>query len=158
MFKRKVQDDVYRFTKKLNNEGIEVNTLFNYKDKPVYSAYVTQTEQNNSTFCFHNYRKKSKTLHTVGKATSENARNYRIATFDFDSRDIWERLSQLGITLRVTNVNDYNSVFRIFQDGEEIASARMHTSRNGEKTVSIQSEEADIRLLFLVFFSLARIY
>ncbi len=159
MFRPKAPKGVYRFSKKHNNEGVEVNTLYNYKNKPVYRAYVTKIGRGENTYCFHNILNKKRTAHTVG-ITTDNAdvSNYRKATFDFDGIDIWERLARLGTTLRLTNVNEYDSVYRIFQDSEELGSARMHASSKGEKTISIESDATNTQLLFIIFFTIARIY
>jgi len=155
MFRKKVQKDIYRFTKSRNKQGVEVNTLYNYKNEPVYRAYVTEEGQSESIYCFHNLHEKSRTAHTVGRITDSER---HAKTFDFDGVDIWKRLSRRGITLRTTSVNEKRTVFRIFKHGVQSISVRMQTNKDDSKTMTIQSDEADEKLLFLITFILSQIF
>ena len=58
MLRNKAQKNIYRFKKEYNKRGVEVNTLYNYKNKPVYRAYVTEKGQSENTYCFHDIGKK----------------------------------------------------------------------------------------------------
>lgn len=158
MLRNKAQKNIYRFKKEYNDQGVEIDTLYNYKNKPVYRAYVTEKGQSENTYCFHDIGKKIRTSHTIGKTTkNDTVFNYRMASFDFDGVDVWKWFSQLGITLRLTNLNDNDSVYRIFQDGEELGSARMKT-KSESKTIRFKSEKNNDKLLFFIAFAISHIY
>ena len=158
MLRNKVKKNIYRFKKEYNDQGVEIDTLINYKNKPVYRAYITEEGESESIYCFHDIVKHSRTSHTIGKTTkNDTVFNYRIASFDFDGVDVWKWFGQLGITLRLTNLNDDDSVYRIFQDGEELGSARMKT-KSESKTIRFKSKINNDKLLFFIVFAISHIY
>ena len=149
---------LYYFTKVRGRTTNDVNTLYNIDEKVLYRAYITEAGQESDTYCFHNYVDENKTPHVIGHTNTKNAHHYRVASFTFDEADIWKRFEQLDITLRMTQVWDGRTMFRIMQDGEMIASARMRRNKDGDITLKIESGERNVQLLFFIFFAIARIY
>lgn len=153
---KKAQQRHYCFKKTV--DGNVAFTLYNYMKEPVYSAGKSKSVENGYEYIFKDCKKGKETVHNISRRAIKKIDGTDKLTFNFDGVDIWQMLSQLGISMRITYIADNVTDFHIFQGDEDFAVARMEKNADRSKKISITKGEASDKMLFFVFFAISRLY
>ena len=144
--------NIYEFLKYTNSKK-QGYYMLNYKDKTAYKACAKTRFFNFTEYSFENSHTHQKFVHSIGEVSKDI---HNGATFLFDGIDIWKYFAMNGISYRSTIVNEKLTVYRVFRNEEEIASAREVTGRSGMKRFVIEDNGHMLDVIFLVFFAIAR--
>ncbi len=79
-------------------------------------------------------------------------------SFLFDGVDIFEYFAKRGITFKTNCFSVSKDNIRIFKNDKELAQAQTARKRNGDKSITVKTREDDMELLFVILFSLSKIY
>ena len=158
IFKRakKEQNKQYRLIKSV--DGAEKYTLYNAFNEPVFYAENLEKIENGYKFHFNDLVKHKESDHEITRRYVKTVGGKEMLSFKIDGVDIWQRLKQIDIDIRVTVISDTVTEFHIIQGEYEFARAIMEKKADKTKTIYIMKDVDNNTVLFFVFFAVAKLY